>query len=171
LKLDPQSVSINFSEGWRLYMARKYDQAIQQLQATIEMDPSFALPHIVLGQSLAEKGMYAQATTELQKASSLSRNSAPSLAALARVQAISGHSAEARAALEQLQKQAHQQYVSPFYIAQVYSGLGDSNKAASYLEQAFNDRSNSMIFLRVDPEFDSVRSNPRFQKLLQRLQL
>jgi len=171
LKLDPQSVSINFSEGWRLYMARKYDQAIQQLQSTIEMDPSFALPHIVLGQSYEEKGLYAQATAELQKAASLSRNSAPSIAALARVQAVSGHPAEARAGLEQLQKQAHQQYVSPFYLAQVYAGLGDANQAASYLEQAVEDRSNSMIFLRVDPEFDSVRSNPHFQRVLQELQL
>lgn len=171
LNLDPLSVSMNFSEGWRLYMARKYDEAIAQLKATIEMDRSFALPHLVLGQAYVQKGQFALATTELEKAVELSKSSAPALAALARANALSGHIPEAQARLKQLQEQARRQYVSPFYVAQVYAALGNSDKAVDYLEKAFDDRSNSMIFLRVDPEFDSVRSNPRFQMILQRLQL
>ena len=171
LKLDPLSVSMNFSEGWRLYMARDYDGAIRQLKSAIQMDPSFALAHLVLGQDYAQKAQYAPATTELETALRLSNNSAPAEAALARVEALSGKQASARARLAQLQAQSAKQYVSPFYLAEVYAALGDATRAMDELDKAYADRSNSIIFLRVDPEFDSLRSNPRFEMLLQRLQL
>ena len=66
-ELDPLSISMNFSLGWRLYMARKNDQAIEQLQNTLEMDPNFALPRMVLGQAYEEKNAYPQALKELQE--------------------------------------------------------------------------------------------------------
>ena len=171
LKLDPLSVSMNFSEGWRLYMARDFDGAMKQLKAAIEMDPSFALAHMVLGQDYAQKGQYALAAAELETAVRLSNNSAPAVAALARVDALAGRQASARTRLEQLKTESAKQYVSPFYLAEVYCGLGDANRAMDELERAYQDRSNSIIFLRVDPQFDVLRSNPRFQLLLQRLQL
>ena len=171
LKLDPLSVSMNFSEGWRLYMARDFDGAMKQLKSAIDMDPSFALAHMVLGQDYAQKGQYALATTELETAVRLSSNSAPAVAALARVDALAGRQTSARTRLEQLKAQSAKQYVSPFYLAEVYSALGDTSRAMEELEEAYQDRSNSIIFLRVDPEFDVLRSNSRFQSLLQRLQL
>ena len=171
LKLDPLSVSMNFSEGWRLYMARDFDGAMKQLKSAVEMDPSFALAHMVLGQDYAQKGQNALATTELETALRLSNNSAPAMAALARVDAASGRQASARVRLEQLKAEQAKHYVSPFYLAEVYSALGDADQAMNELEKAYQDRSNSLIFLRVDPEFDVLRSSPRFQSLLQRLQL
>ena len=171
LKLDPLSVSMNFSEGWRLYMARDFDGAMKQLKSAVDMDPSFALAHMVLGQDYAQKGQNALATTELETALRLSNNSAPAMAALARVDAASGRQAIARARLEQLKAERTKHYVSPFYLAEVYSALGDADQAMNELDLAYQDRSNSIIFLRVDPEFDVLRSNLRFQSLLQRLQL
>jgi TolB-like protein/DNA-binding winged helix-turn-helix (wHTH) protein/Tfp pilus assembly protein PilF len=171
LKLDPLSVSMNFSQGWRLYMARDFDGAMKQLKSAIDMDPSFALAHMVLGQDYAQKGQYALATTELETAVRLSSNSAPAVAALARVDALAGRQANARTLLEQLKAQSAKQYVSPFYLAEVYSALGDTNRAMDEFDKAYQDRSNSLIFLRVDPEFDLLRSNSRFQSLLQKLQL
>ena len=171
LKLDPLSVSMNFSEGWRLYMARDFDGAMKQLKSAIEMDPSFALAHMVLGQDYAQKSQYSLATAELEIAVRLSNNSAPAVAALARVDALAGRQASARAHLEQLKAQSAKHYVSPFYLAEVYSALGEADQAMNELERAYKDRSNSLIFLRVDPEFDLLRSNTRFQSLLQRLQL
>ncbi len=171
LKLDPLSVSMNFSEGWRLYMARDFDGAMRQLKSAIDMDPSFALAHMVLGQDYAQKGQNALATTELETALRLSNNSAPAMAALARVDTASGRHVVARARLEQLKAERAKHYVSPFYLAEVYSALGDADQAMNELDKAYQDRSNSLIFLRVDPEFDVLRSNPRFQSLLQRLQL
>jgi TolB-like protein/DNA-binding winged helix-turn-helix (wHTH) protein/Tfp pilus assembly protein PilF len=171
LKLDPLSVSMNFSQGWRLYMARDFDGAMKQLKSAIDMDPSFALAHMILGQDYAQKGQYALATTELETAVRLSSNSAPAVAALARVDALAGRQASARTRLEQLKAQSAKQYVSPFYLAEVYSALGDTNRAMDELDKAYQDRSNSIIFLRVDPKLDVLRSNSRFQSLLQKLQL
>ena len=171
LRLDPLSVSMNFSEGWRLYMARNYDAAIRQLQATVEMDPSFALAHLVLGQALTQTGKYGAARAELEKAAQLSGNSAPALAAVACLDAVSGHAADAHAILDRLQKEEQNRYVSPFYMATVYSAMSNSDEAVAWLEKAMADRSNPLIFLRVDPEFDNLRSDARFQTLLHQLRL
>ncbi len=97
LKLDPLSMSMNFSEGWLLYIAKGFDGAMKQLKSAVDMDPSFALARMVLGQDFLQKGLKALATTELETALRLSNNSAPAMAALARVDAASGRQANARA--------------------------------------------------------------------------
>lgn len=171
LRLDPLSVSMNFSEGWRLYMARNYEAATHQLQATVEMDPSFALAHLVLGEALTQTGKYEAARAELEDAAQLSGNSAPALAALACLDAVSGRATEASAILERLQKEGEHRYVSPFYIATVYSAMGNAAQALTWLQKAIADRSNPLIFLRVDPDFDRLRSDTRFQAILRELQL
>ncbi len=169
--LDPLSISMNFSLGWRLYMAREYDQAIEQLRNTIDMDPGFILPHLVLGQAYEQKKAYDLAITELRRAADLSQNSPPVLAALARTYAVSGRTTEARNLLDQLMQQSKKQYVSPFYVAIVYAGLGENDHALDWLEKAYGDHSNAIIFLKVDPQLDTLRSNPRFHELQRKLRL
>jgi TolB-like protein/DNA-binding winged helix-turn-helix (wHTH) protein/Tfp pilus assembly protein PilF len=169
--LDPLSISTNFSLGWRLYMAREYDQAIEQLRNTIDMDPGFALPHLVLGQAYEQKKMYDQAIKELRRAADISQSSPPAIAALARTYAVSGRTAEARNLLDQLMEQSKKRYVSPFYMAIVYAGLGENDKAMSWLEKAYGDRSNAIIFLKVDPQLDTLRDSPRFHELQRKLRL
>jgi len=169
--LDPLSISMNFSLGWRLYMARQYDQAISQLRNTLEMDPNFALPRMVLGQAYEQKGLYQQAIVELQKAAAISHDSPPMLGALGHAFGVAGNKAEADKLLGQLLEQSKKQYVSPFYVSIVYAGLHENEKAMDWLEKAYEDRSNAIIFLKVDPDFDGLRSNPRFQVLLHRLAL
>jgi TolB-like protein/DNA-binding winged helix-turn-helix (wHTH) protein/Tfp pilus assembly protein PilF len=167
--LDPLSISMNFSLGWRLYMAREYDQAIEQLRNTIDMDPDFVLPHLVLGQAYEQKKAYDQAITELRRAADLSQSSPPSVAALARTYALSGRTTEARKLLDQLMEQSKKRYVSPFYVAIVYAGLGENDQALDWIEKAYKDRSNAIVFAKVDPQLDTLRSTPRFQSLLHRL--
>src|SRR5229473_929622 len=169
--LDPLSISMNFSLGWRLYMARQYDQAISQLRNTLEMDPNFALPRMVLGQAYEQKGLYQQAIVELQKAAAISHDSPPMLGALGHAFGVAGNKAEADKLLGQLLEQSKKRYVSPFYVSIVYAGLHENEKAMDWLEKAYEDRSNAIIFLKVDPDFDGLRSNPRFQVLLRRLAL
>jgi TolB-like protein/DNA-binding winged helix-turn-helix (wHTH) protein/Tfp pilus assembly protein PilF len=170
-ELDPLSISMNFSLGWRLYMARKYDQAIEQLQNTLEMDPSFALPRMVLGQAYEQKHAYPQAIAELQKAVSISHDSPQMLGALGHAYGASGNRSEAEKVLAQLMEQSKRQYVSPFYVAIVYVGLPENDKAVDWLEKAYQDRSNAIVFSKVDPQLDPLRSTPRFQALLHRLAL
>ncbi|PYU39459.1 MAG: hypothetical protein DMG54_26985 [Acidobacteria bacterium] len=168
--LDPLSISMNFSLGWRLYMAREYDQAIEQLRNTIDMDPAFVLPHLVLGQAYEQKKAYDQAIAELRRATELSLGSPPVLAALARTLAVSGRITEARNLLEQLQL-SKRQYVSPFYVAIVYAGLGENERSLDWLEKAYADHSNAIVFLKVDPQLDTLRSYPRFHELQRKLRL
>jgi len=170
-ELDPLSISMNFSLGWRLYMARRYDAAIEQLRNTLDLDPNFALPHLVLGQAYEQKGSYAQAIAELQKAASISHDGPPILGALGHTLALAGKREEAEKILSQLMEQSKKQYVSPFYVALVCAGLGENEKAMDWLEKAYEDRSNALVFLKVDPQLDTLRTNPRFQSLLHRLRL
>ncbi|MEO8725630.1 MAG: winged helix-turn-helix domain-containing protein, partial [Acidobacteriaceae bacterium] len=136
LALDPLSISMNFSLGWRLYMARQYDGAIQQLRNTTDMDPTFALAHLVLGQAYEQKAEYVAAIAEFEKAGNISHNSPPMLAALAHVYAVSGKQETARKLLDVLKARSQREYVSPFYIAVVYAGLGEQDQAVAWLENA-----------------------------------
>ena len=169
--LDPLSLSMNFSLGWRLYMARQYDQAIVQLRNTIEMDPTYLLAYIVLGQCYEQEGQYPQAITVLQKAASISPDSPPVIAALGHAYALAGNRPEALKLLDELKARSSHQYVSPFYVAFLYAGLNDREQAIAWLGKAYDDRSNNMIFLNVNPQFDSLRSEPKFQNLLHRIGL
>jgi TolB-like protein/DNA-binding winged helix-turn-helix (wHTH) protein/Tfp pilus assembly protein PilF len=168
-ELDPLSISINFSLGWRFYMARQYGRAIQQLRNTLEMDPSYELPHLVLGLSYAQKGDFSLALPELRKAVELSHGTPLMVSALATAYARSGNKEEAEKLLADLISESKKQYVSPYYFALVYVGLGRRDKAIDLLEKAYADRSNGLVFLKVEPALDDLRSDPRFVALQQKL--
>jgi TolB-like protein/DNA-binding winged helix-turn-helix (wHTH) protein/Flp pilus assembly protein TadD len=170
-QLDPLSLSINFSLGWRLYMARHYDQAIEQLRNTLEMDPNFALAHLVLGETYEQKGDFLHAIEQMQKATANSPNTPLMEAGLGHAYGAAKRTPEARAVLGQLMEQSKKQYVAPFYIAIVYAGLGENERSMDWLEKAYEDRSNGLVFMRVDPELDTLRSNPRFRELQSKLHL
>jgi TolB-like protein/DNA-binding winged helix-turn-helix (wHTH) protein/Flp pilus assembly protein TadD len=170
-ELDPLSVSVNFSLGWRLYMAHQYDQAIEQLRNTIELEPNFAVAHVILGQAYEQKGLHDQAITELQNAAAISDSTPLALAALGHAYATMGRKAEAQAVLYRLLHPPKKNYVSPFYVAVVYEGLGRQEEAMDWLDKAYENRSNGLIFLKVDPELDGLRTNLRFRALQRKLNL
>jgi TolB-like protein/DNA-binding winged helix-turn-helix (wHTH) protein len=167
--LDPLSTNINWSLGWRLYLARQYDRSIAQLRDALEMDPSYEWSHLILGQAYEQKGELNLALIELRKASELSHNSPLMVSALAHANALSGNLDEAQKLLAQLMARSKTQYVSPFYIAIVYVALGEKDLAMNWLEKAFVDRSNGLVFLKVEPQLDPLRANPRFIALQQKL--
>jgi TolB-like protein/Flp pilus assembly protein TadD len=168
-ELDPLSISINSSLGWRLYLARQYDRSIAQLRDTLELDPSYEWAHFILGQAYEQKREFNLARAELQKAVELSHNSPLMISALAHADALSGNQEEALRLLQQLMAQSRKKYVSPFYVAVVYIALGKTETAMDWMEKAFADRSNGLVFLKVEPELDPLRSNPRFIALQRRL--
>jgi TolB-like protein/DNA-binding winged helix-turn-helix (wHTH) protein len=168
-ELDPLSISINFSVGWRLHMSRQYDRAIQQLRNTSDMDPSYELPHLVMGMSYAQKGDFDAALPELRKAVELSHGTPLMVSALANAYARSGNKAEAEKLLVQLSDESAKEYVSPYYFAVAYVGLGENDKALDWLERALADRSNGLVFVKVEPALDGLRQNPRFLALQRRL--
>ncbi len=168
-ELEPLSISINTSLGWRLYLAREYDRSIAQLRDTLEMDPASEWAHLNLGQAYEQKGQFSLAIEELQKAVELSHSSPLTISALAHAEALSGNHAGANKLLTQLEALSKKQYVSPYYIAVVYLGLGKNDVAMNWLEKAYTDRSNGLVFLKVEPELDPLRTNPRFITLQNRL--
>lgn len=170
-ELDPLSISINFSLGWRLYMARHYDRAIEQLRNTLDMDPSYELPHLVLGQAYEQKGDFAHAIPELKKAAELSHNTPLMVSGLAHGYAVAGNRAETEKLLNQLLADSKKHYVSPYYVSIIYAGLGKNELATDWLEKALADHSNGLVFLKVEPELDGLRSNSRFVALQQKLGL
>jgi TolB-like protein/DNA-binding winged helix-turn-helix (wHTH) protein/Flp pilus assembly protein TadD len=168
-ELEPLSISINASFGWRLYLAREYERSIAQLRDTLEMDPSYEWAHFILGQAYEQEGEYNLALEELREAVELSHSSPLMISALAHADAVSGNHSDALKLLAQLEAQSKQQYVSPFYVAIVYLGLGKNELAMNWLEKAYDDRSNGLVFLKVEPELDPLRSDPRFGALLRKL--
>ena len=169
-QLDPLSISINFSDGWRLYLARQYGNAAQQLRDTLEMDPSNGLVHLILGQTYEYMGNTEGALTEFREAARLSPGTPLMIAGLAAGYARSGNRPEALKLLASLSVQAQHEYVSPYYIAVVYAALGESNQALDWLDKAYADRSNGMVFLKMDPDLDPLRGNPRFNAIQKKLQ-
>jgi len=169
--LDPLSLPINVQVARILYFSREYDEAIEQCRKTLEIDPNFGGAHLFLGRLYKEKGMYQEALTELEKARRLLAGSAEVLALIGYTDAVSGSRVEAQNVLVELQGLSKQRYVSPYHMAMVYAGLGEQNRAFDSLDKAYAEREGRMTILKFAPEFDSLRSDPRYADLVRRIGL
>jgi DNA-binding winged helix-turn-helix (wHTH) protein/TolB-like protein len=166
---DPLSLIVNSNAGWTFCLAGHYEEAIQTLQKAIDVDPSFPRTHFRLGEVYEIRGLYDQAIEEFTRAVKLSGGDIYYTADLGHAYAVSGRTSEAREILRTLRAKASHQYVPAFAIAMVYLGLGDNDSALRWLEKAANDHSTSMAYLKVDPFLRVLDSDPRFQKLIQRV--
>ena len=167
-ELDPLSPISNFEVALAFYQARNYDQAIDQFQKTLELDPNFPPPNTYLPAAYEQKGMYEEAIAGFQKAITVTKgtDNALSIAGLGHVYAVSGRKAEARRMLAELQGLSEQSYVSAYNFALIYTGLGERDKAFAWLNKAYQEHSFNVAFLKVEPRFDPLRSDPRFSDLL-----
>ena len=170
-ELDPLSLIISDAIGWSLYMARRYDDAIEQLQRTVELDPNYPVTYWVLGLLLRKMGHYERAIAEGEKSVNLSGGSSMMRAALAQTFGAAGRKEKAIEILVELAKLAKQKYVAPYFFAGIHVGLGESDRAIECLEKSYEEHSHWLIYLHMDPGLDALRSNPRFQDLLQRVGL
>ncbi len=173
LELDPLSPIITFEMGLGFFYARDYDKAIEYYQKTLELDPDFPPAHGQLPAAYEQKRMYDQAITGFQKGTNLkgSREWYFSLSGLAHVYAVSGNKGEAQKLLSEMKDLSVRQYVPADRIALIYAGLGDKDEAFAWLEKAYDERSFNMTWLKVEPRWDSLRSDPRFADLVRRLGL
>jgi eukaryotic-like serine/threonine-protein kinase len=170
-ELDPLSLIINVAVGWACYHARRYDEAIEQLRRTVELDPNYPVSHWILGLSLRKTCFHEAAITEGEKAVKLSGGSPLMRAALAHTFAAAGRTQDARQMLDDLTELSKQKYVAPYFFAGIHIGLGEIDRAMEYLEKAYNEHSHWLLYLHVDPSIDGLRDNPRFQDLLRRVGL
>ncbi|MFZ3217072.1 MAG: protein kinase [Candidatus Acidiferrales bacterium] len=170
-ELDPRSLIINANLSWVLYLAGKDDEAVAQAQKTIAMDPSFAVAHGYLGQAYLQKREYAKALQELQQALTHSGNETSFRAELGNAYAVAGKKPEALAILHDLLQMSARQYVSPYNIALVYTGLEEKDQAFQWLDKAYEERSVRLTNFAVHPRFVVLRSDPRFAALVKRIGL
>jgi class 3 adenylate cyclase/Tfp pilus assembly protein PilF len=170
-EIDPLSLAISTGVGHVLYLSRRYDLAIEQYRKTLEMDPNFIQARLWFGRPYLQKGMYNEAIAELREAVKLSSESTISLAVLGHAYASAGNEEEAVKNLDKLMERSKRQYLPAYWIALVYIGLGDKERAFEWLERAYQDRSSWLVWMKVEPRFDVLRSDPRFASLLSRMGL
>ena len=169
-EIDPTSLIANVNAGWIFYHARQYDRAIEQMRKSLEMDPNFARGHWAISEPLEQKQQYEEAIAELQKARQLDETPI-TLALLGHVYAVTGKRNEAQKIIVELNEQSKRMYVDPYFLAQIHTALGDRDKAFQALEKAYEEHSSWLVWLKVEPKFDSLRSDPRFTNLVQRIGL
>ncbi|MGH7595064.1 MAG: protein kinase domain-containing protein [bacterium] len=169
-ELDPLSLIINSMVGWIFYLARQYDQAIEQYRKTLEMDPHFVFAHNALGSAYQQKGMYEEAIAAFLRAKTVSGDSLQAVA-LGEAYELSGWRGYCRKALDLANEKSKQSYISPYIIARRYADLGEKDQAFEWLQKAYEERISVLLWLKLEPGFDSLRSDPRFTALLKKVGL
>jgi eukaryotic-like serine/threonine-protein kinase len=169
--LDPLSLVIRAATGWCFYNARRYDEAIRECRKTLEMDPTYVIARRILALSYEKTSRPAEAVEELQKAVEFSGGATQCRAELAHALATAGRETDARAALAELDEISKTRYVAPHLVAAVHLALGDRDRAFELLEVAYRERSLGLTFLKIDPNFDDARSDPRYADLVRRVGL
>jgi serine/threonine-protein kinase len=194
-ELDPLNLRTNALEGQFLNHAGRTDEALARLQKTFELDPNYLLAHLFAWSVYIEKGLYKKAVAEARRARELNdlssqpsayigyalaksgRRLPPALPGpayqhdLGYALAKSGKRREALAELEGLLKLSTERFVPPYLIALVYHGLGERDEALAWLGRGYEQRDPKMVFLMVEPKWNNLRPEPRFQDLLRRLGL
>ncbi len=170
-ELDPLALILAVGTGWAHYFARHYDDAIREIQKAVEMDSTFVPAHWFLGRAYERKGMDREAVEEFRRAVELSAGATVMIAALAQAHASFGRRSEAERMIAELEALPATKYVSPYYVALIHAALGDPDAAFRRLERAYEERSHGLTFLKVDPQMDSLRPDPRFSDLLRRVGL
>ena len=168
---DPRELITHTHVAEVFYLARQYDRVVEQCRRTLEFDPNFFLARFHLGRAYLEKGMYAEAIAEFERARTLSGGAPAMVMALGYAHARAGHAVEARRALAELQRLAAGRYVPALYFAALYTGLGDTSQALTWLNRAYQERSDYLVYLKVEPMADPLRAHPQFQQLLRRIGL
>ncbi len=169
--LDPLSLVIQVSIGRHFYYQHDFERASREFRDSIEMEPSFFLGHLYLGLAESQAGRFDEAIAELQQPVQISGGSPLSLAALAYAHARAGHRAEALSLLNRLRALAQSRHVAAIYFAGVYTGLGDKDQALNWLQKAYEERSDYLVYIQLEPTFDPLHDDPRFRELVRRLNL
>jgi serine/threonine-protein kinase len=169
--LDPLSLAIQANAGMISYFARQYDDALQQLQKVLELDPKFPVPYWGIGMCYEQLKKYPEALARFRRGIELSGRGANGIASLAHAYGLAGDHIEVQKILVELSGRSKTKYVSSYQFAVIYLGLAQNERAMTALEEAYRERSTLLGYLKMDPRFDPLRSDPRFQTLLSRIHL
>ena len=179
-KLDPLSPIITANHGLYSYLEQKYDDAIAIYKQGLKADPDFWVARHYLALAYVQKGMYNEAIAELRaliKAppagpipDKVIETEMEASSSLGFVYGMAGKTAEAQEILSKLQSLSQRRYISGIYFAIVYAGLKNNERAVHYLNEAFQSRHPGLVLIRIDPKFEGLRSDPKFQELTRRFE-
>jgi len=168
-ELDPLATNANANVGYVLYFARQYGQAVEQLKKTLEMDKNFGFTHVALGYTYDAMGKYPEAIAEYEESLRLLGDNTSGECYLGYALAKAGRLKEAEAL--RIRLETTKEYVSPAELAMLYLGLGEKEQTLSALERAYTEHDLQMQFLAIEPHYDPLRSEPRFQELVRKVGL
>jgi tetratricopeptide (TPR) repeat protein len=161
---------ISGSVGWALHMARRPDEAIDQLRKTLQLDPEFAMTHFYFGMAYESKQLYPQAVAAYRKAHEISP-AGPGIVGLGYAYAMSGMKIEAQTILDEVKQRAEKNEIRPPSVPIVYAGLNDADAAFEWMEKAYEQRAEGVVYLKAQPYFDNLRADPRRAAFLHRIGL
>jgi TolB-like protein/Tfp pilus assembly protein PilF len=170
-EIDPLSMRARTASAMALYFARQHDRGIGEAERALELDPRYPPAYCALGLHHQQIGNYEAAIAAFERALALSGRGADDLASIGHAYARSGRRPKARRILQELTHLSIQRHVPAVYVAAVHAGLRDRDEALAWLARACDERSAWLPFLRVEPWWDPVRSDPRFAGLLRRVGL
>jgi TolB-like protein/Flp pilus assembly protein TadD len=169
--LDPLSPIVGLISSRIFYWNHEYDRAIARYGRILEQDPNFASAHTRLGMTYLAKRSLPDAVHQFEEAERLSRPDPYTEGLLGYAEALSGNTERARQLVQKLTLRSRQEYVPALSIALIYVGLGDRERALEWLSYSYQDRSTHLVYAKVDPLLDPVRSDPRFNALLHQMGL
>ena len=164
--MESMGLVLNLHLGWHHLYSRDYSQAMEQLLKTLELDQNFILTRMFLGEAYELCGRFNEAIDEFEKAVSLSQRAPTYVGGLGHAYALSGHVDKALHTIEELRQLAPHTHVSARVIAEIFIGLGDTEKAFEWLERAVRQRNGWLIHLKENPRYDGLRGDPRFEALV-----
>ena len=169
-QIDPLSLIIAADNGATLYYSRHYDQAIAKFRTVREMDPNFPRTGLIRS-AYAEKGLFTDPLNEIEKWRHAYGDQPWTWSELAYIYGKSGQQAQAEYALQKLLQWDQREPIDPSSIVWAYVGTGNNDQAFAYLEKAYLQHSSTLVTLKVEPRFDPLRSDPRYEDLLRRVGL
>ena len=167
--LDPLSAFRAADVGYPLYFAGKHEEAVRSFRTALDLDSRFFWAHLWIGQVRVREGKYEDAIAEIERAVKMSNRNTRALATLGNAYGLTGRTADAHAVLEELRTRGTREYVSAYYMALVYAGLGMRDRVVEHLDKAIEERQPYLVLLNVEPPFLSLRPDARFQDILRRI--
>jgi TolB-like protein/Tfp pilus assembly protein PilF len=169
--LDPVAPQITGQFGSLLYYARRYDEAAEQFRKALELSPSAFGPHTGFGRIYRHKGMLAEAAAEFDIAESINHQNPYWRASLVAGYVKSGQRAKAEKLLEEWKGLSPSEIGYAEAMVMIYTGLGEKDTAFGWMERAYREHSKRLPWIKIDPEFDELRSDPRFHAVLRKMRL
>jgi serine/threonine-protein kinase len=169
--IEPKSPLFKTAVGEAYYQARRYKESSEFSQQALALDPHYADAIINIGRAFEQMGMYPQAEQTYKSILAFAPHEPALLALIGHLYAATGRRAEARQIISQLQQMSGSQYVPSVYVGLIYIGLGDKDQTFAWLDKAYEERCDYLVYLPTDPMADPLRSDTRFAALLDRLGL